>query len=146
MTWRPLRPLLTLLLARNLFFLSSPSVSWLRNELESPYPGACMPPRAPRGTVRWGSTTKESPFHFSLDKETKGEGGEGGREGEEDGWRTKRKKKKGGTREAVISVGRAGCIRSNIMQAHIGSLLECVRSLGSCLPTIIATARRTRRT
>jgi len=31
----------------------------------------------------------------------------------------------------VISVGRADCIRSNIMQAHTGSLLECVRSLGS---------------
>jgi len=43
----------------------------------------------------------------------------------------KRKKKKGEKREAVISVGRADCIRSNIMQAHTGSLLECVRSLGS---------------
>lgn len=41
----------------------------------------------------------------------------------------------------MISVGRAGCIRSNIMQAHTGTLLECVRSLGSCAPTIVATAR-----
>lgn len=51
-----------------------------------------------------------------------------------DGWKMKRKKKKEGKREAVISVGRAGCIRSNIMQAHTDSLLECVRSLGSCPP------------
>lgn len=47
-----------------------------------------------------------------------------GKEEEKDGrdeCETKRKKKKGGKREAVISVGRAGCIRSNIMQAHTGS-------------------------
>lgn len=77
-TWRPLRPLLTPLLTQNLLFLSSPFVSWLQNELESPYPEACTPPRALRDTVRateqgWGSTTKESSFHFSLDKEMKEE-------------------------------------------------------------------------
>lgn len=44
----------------------------------------------------------------------------------------------------MISVGRAGCIRSNIMQAYTGSLLECVRSLGSCPPSPLSSPPRGR--
>lgn len=98
---------------------------------------------AAKGTVRHrsgirmivGINNEGEPFPLlSRQRDEEGRRKKRRRRRRSDGWKTKRKKKKGGKREAVISVGRAGCIRSNIMQAHTGSLLECVRSLGSCPP------------
>lgn len=83
--------------------------------------------------TRVGINNEGEPFPL-LSRQRDEEGRRQRRRRRSDGWKTKRKKKKGGKREAVISVGRAGCIRSNIMQAHTDSLLECVRSLGSCPP------------
>lgn len=100
-----------------------------------------MLPRAPRDTVRasgrgWGSTTKERTLSTSLSTKRRGK-----KEKRKKTVRVEDEEEEERREEAVISVGRAGCIRSNIMQAHTGSLLECVRSLGSCAPTIVVTAR-----
>lgn len=70
---------------------------------------------------------EEDPFP-PLSRRRSDEGsGEKEKKKEEDGTdgrrRERSRRRKMGEREAVISVGRAGCIRSNIMQAHTDSPL-----------------------
>lgn len=172
-TWRPPRPLLTLLLSTE-SLLPFISVRFLAAKpTRVTLPGGL---KAAKGTARHRSGIwtrvgidnegEREPFPLLSRQRNKREEEEEEEEMEEEeedrtgGRRRRRKRKKGGKREAVISVGRAGCIRSNIMQAHTDSLLECVRSLGSCpspplprhavpplsSPPRAAAMRRTRRT
>lgn len=106
--------------AYSALFLPSPCS---RNGLESPYPGARAPPRAPRSTVRGhpiegGDRQRRRAFSTSLSSKRDEE------EKKKMGWMKDEEKEEGKReeKETVISVGRAGCIRSNIMQAHTDSL------------------------